>query len=169
MADTCSKAIQNVLSPYHDAGLHMNIALSGKVDRLAQRIFADVEEVQKLQLKNVRFSERVFHFLSALALSIPLINLVFQKFLPPFPTANESLTITPRPIIMKDRQEPRPVGRRIGFDKIEVREYDKKFAPSDKEGYVQHSLTDLPDETNVEAQTNPRRPRRVRPEQCSVS
>lgn len=173
LVDCSSYTFHKLVSPFKEASLHMNIALSGKVDHLAQRIFADREELKKFQLKSVSISERVFHFLSAFALSIPLINLVFQNFIPSFPKekkddTNESLTIKPHPILMRDRNGSNPGDRRIGFGKIEIREFDKDFAPGDKKGYLQHSLKDLPDEKTMETKVPLRKPRRQRPE-CTVS
>jgi hypothetical protein len=171
----CSGVFQKIISPYREVGQHMQIALSGKVDHLAQRIFADTNELRKFQLKNLPTSERVFHFLSAVALSIPLINLVFQKFISTFPNekmkeSNQSLSVKPHPILIRDQQHPRPKNdKRIGFDKVEIREFDKDFAPNDTKGYVQHSLVDLPDAKTLGDKSTLRTHRRVRPQECSIS
>jgi hypothetical protein len=66
-----------LLAPYKEAAKHLSFASEGRVQHAAERVFSKIKDSDVLFLK-----ERVFHILATLALSIPLLNLISQHFIP---------------------------------------------------------------------------------------
>ena len=66
-----------ILAPYKEAVKHFSFAWEGRVQHASQRVFSKIKDSEVLSLK-----ERVFYILGTLALSIPLVNLIAQHFIP---------------------------------------------------------------------------------------